>query len=73
VVGGGTAIDLSGAVLYAFFFERLTGLSITVISVITLFIGDAGHRADPGQERFSKYAAIPPHYPARACRWWNQS
>jgi hypothetical protein len=61
VVEAGTA-QLIYLVLfsYAFFWKGFTGLSITVISVITLFVVMQATGRIRWSERFSKYAAIPP-------------
>src|SRR5580765_103532 len=45
---------------YAFFWKGFTGLSITVISVITLFVVMQATGRIRWADRFSKYAAIPP-------------
>lgn len=45
---------------YAFFWKGFTGLSITVISVITLFVVMQATGRIRWAERFSKFAAIPP-------------
>jgi hypothetical protein len=61
VVEAGTA-QLIYLVLfsYAFFWKGFTGLSITVISVITLFVVMQATGRIRWSERFSRYATIPP-------------
>jgi inner membrane protein involved in colicin E2 resistance len=74
VVEAGTA-QLIYLVLfsYAFFWKGFTGLSITVISVITLFVVMQATGRIRWSERFSRYAAIPPGTGAGVPLVGNQS